>query len=145
VTAAGETRSPRLSQAGMTLMEIMIVLAIIAVVMGFLVGPRVYRMFKSSKSETARLRAQQFVEAHTEWALNNDGEDCPGSLSDLGKYMNSKETEDPWGQEFVMVCGEDAPEGVSFGVVSLGEDKKRETKDDIKSWESKKKAKSDKD
>lgn len=133
------------SQSGMTLIEIMIVLAIIAVVMGFLVGPKVIRMFSDSQEKTALLRSQQFVEAHTEWSLNND-DPCPSSLEDLVKYMNSKDLKDSWGSEFVMVCGEDAPEGVPFGVMSLGKDKKAETKDDIKSWEGKKRqSKEDKD
>jgi len=126
------------SQSGMTLIEIMIVLAIIAVVMGFLVGPKVIRMFSSSQEQTALLRAQQFVEAHTEWSLNSD-ESCPSSLEDLVKYMNSKELKDPWGQPYAMVCGEEAPEGIPFGVTSNGPDKKQGTQDDIKSWEGKKK------
>jgi prepilin-type N-terminal cleavage/methylation domain-containing protein len=126
------------AQSGMTLIEIMIVLAIIAVVMGFLVGPRVIRMFGESKEKTAMLRAQQFVEAHTEWSMNND-DSCPSSLDDLVKYTNSKETKDPWGQEYVLVCGEGAPEGVQFGVLSKGEDRKEGTADDVKSWEMKKK------
>ncbi len=136
---AGLRAQQRAGQLGMTLMEIMIVLAIIAVVMGFLVGPRVFRMFSESKVKTAQLRASQFVQAHTEWSMNNSDQDCPSSLSDLTKYMDSKETEDSWGKEWVIVCGEEAPEGVSFGVVSMGPDKKRGTDDDINSWEIKKK------
>jgi len=128
------------AQSGMTLIEIMIVLAIIAVVMGFLVGPRVIRMFSDSKSKTAMLRAQQFVEAHTEWSMNSD-DTCPSSLDDLLKYMNSKELKDPWGSPYVMVCGEEAPENVPFGVMSKGEDKKDGTEDDVKSWEQKKEKK----
>lgn len=131
-------RAAAQSQSGMTLIEIMIVLAIIAVVMGFLVGPKVIRMFSSSQEQTALVRAQQFVEAHTEWSLNSD-EACPSSLEDLVKYMNSKELKDPWGQPYVMVCGEEAPEGIPFGVKSNGPDKKAETQDDIKSWEGRKK------
>ena len=134
-------RAGRLAnQAGMTLIEIMIVLAIIAVVMGFLVGPRVLRMFGESKVTSAQVHAGLFVQAHQEWSLNSD-DDCPGNLDDLIKYMNSKDLKDPWGQTYEMVCGDDAPEGISFGVISKGPDKKKGTKDDIKSWESRKKKK----
>jgi len=106
--------------------------------MGFLIGPRVLRMFQDSKQTTALIHAQKFVEAYTEWTLNND-EDCPDSLNELTRLMNSKEMKDPWGREFVMACGEEAPEGVPFGVISTGPDRKKGTVDDIKSWESKKK------
>jgi len=51
------TEAPRCRtghQAGMTLLEIMIVLAILALVMGLVVGPRVMKMFASSKVEIAK-------------------------------------------------------------------------------------------
>lgn len=128
------------NQAGMTLIEIMIVLAIIAVVMGFLIGPRVLRMFGESKVTEAHMRGSQFVEAYTEWSMNNNAA-CPDGLNDLVDLMNSKELEDPWGSEYIMVCGDEAPDGVPFGVISKGEDGKKGTSDDIKSWESPKKKK----
>ena len=43
------------AQRGMTLLEIMIVLAILALVMGLVVGPRVMKMFGESKVDIARL------------------------------------------------------------------------------------------
>jgi hypothetical protein len=49
--------------------------------------------------------------------------------------MNKKDVKDPWGSEFQMKCGDGAPEGAEFGVLSLGPDKKEGTDDDIKSWE----------
>ena len=47
-------RSPK---RGMTLLEIMIVLAILALVMGLVVGPRVMKMFGKSKVDIAALTA----------------------------------------------------------------------------------------
>jgi general secretion pathway protein G len=130
-------RSAARSQAGMTLLEIMIVLAIIALVMGFLVGPKVLNMFQESKVDTARLVVKQIAdEAYTHWAMNNQKQ-CPDSLADLKKYMNKKDTKDPWGNELIMLCGENAPEGstTGFAVLSVGKDGKKDTDDDIKSWE----------
>ena len=51
--------------------------------------------------------------------------------------MNKKDTKDGWGNELVMLCGENAPAGAStgFGVLSMGPDGKQGTDDDIKSWE----------
>ena len=62
---------------------------------------------------------------------------CP-QLSDLTEFMNSKDTKDPWGEEYVLKCGGDLPAGLSPGsiaVYSKGPDGKDGTGDDIKSWE----------
>jgi prepilin-type N-terminal cleavage/methylation domain-containing protein len=132
----GERKTTR-SQLGMTLLEIMIVLAIIAVVMGLLIGPKVMQMFQDSKGKTTKIDVEQIAnEAYPLW--NNDsGEACPNSLDDLAKYRNQKKTKDGWGSELIMLCGDNAPEGavLGFGVLSKGPDKKQGTEDDVKSWE----------
>jgi general secretion pathway protein G len=121
---------------GMTLIEIMIVLAIIALVMGLLVGPKVLQGLKSSQRKVAWLMTQEYVGAYTRWAADNSEQDCPAQLEDLLKYTNKKDTKDPWGSKYIMKCGESAPEEASgFGVISMGKDKKDGTSDDIKSWE----------
>jgi prepilin-type N-terminal cleavage/methylation domain-containing protein len=130
-------RTKSRSQLGMTLLEIMIVLAIIAVVMGLLIGPKVMAAFSSSKAKTTKLDITQIAgEAYGLWS-SETGEACPNSLADLEKYRNSKSTKDGWGSELIMLCGENAPEGapLGFAVLSKGEDKKQGTKDDVKSWE----------
>ena len=121
-------------ELGMTLLEIMIVLAILALVMGFLIGPKVWRMFSESKVDIAKLQAKDYQQAYQVWALKAS-ETCPSGLADLQNYRNKKGDKDPWGQEWVMKCGDQAPEGVDFGVVSVGPDKKDGTEDDIKSWD----------
>jgi general secretion pathway protein G len=122
-------------QAGMTLLEIMIVLAIIALVMGLLVGPRVLRSFQQAESETTRMLVKQFSdEAYVRWRANNPGQRCPESLSELTEYLNTSDTTDSWGNELVMRCGSNAPEGVTFGVLSPGPDGQEGTDDDITSW-----------
>lgn len=127
-------------QAGMTMLEILIVLAIIALVMGFLFGPRILEMFGEAKEETASLQVNKYAnDAYAQWMLANKGKSCPDSLSDLAKYTNNEETKDPWDNELIMVCGDSAPDGVNFGVQSKGPDGKADTGDDIKSWEKNKK------
>ena len=131
-------RNPARAQMGMTLLEIMIVLAIIAVVMGFLVGPRVLNMFQDSKQQTTDLVVKKLAnEAYAGWALANPSKQCPDSLKDLAKHSNKKDTKDGWGNELIMLCGENAPEGATtgFAVLSKGKDGKQGTADDIKSWE----------
>lgn len=131
------SRKSARSQLGMTLLEIMIVLAIIAVVMGLLIGPKVMAAFSSSKSKTTKLDITQIAgEAYGLWSSDNE-EACPSSLADLEKYRNTKKTKDAWGSELIMLCGDEAPEGapLGFAVISKGADKKQGTEDDIKSWE----------
>jgi prepilin-type N-terminal cleavage/methylation domain-containing protein len=134
--AAPPARATRpLAQAGMTLLEIMIVLAIIALVMGFLLGPRIFNALKGSQVKAAHAITKKFAyEAYPQWSMNNASKSCPDGLKELTKYMNSEDTKDPWGNEYVMLCGEASTEANGFGVVSKGKDGKDGTPDDIKSW-----------
>ena len=124
-------------QAGMTLLEIMIVLAIIALVMGLLVGPQVFKMFGESQEQIARTEMKRLVhEAYPRWSMKNGG-GCPGSLQDLAEFTNKKDVKDPWKNDYMMRCGESAPQGERFAILSKGADGKEGTEDDIKSWEKK--------
>lgn len=123
-------------QAGLTLLEIMIVLAIIGLIMGVLVGPKVMRSFSEARIKTAFLMLKEYEGAHTRWVADNEG-DCPDKLEDLLKYTNKKDLKDPWGSQFVMKCGDQTPSESHFGVVSFGPDKKEGSEDDLHSWDSK--------
>jgi general secretion pathway protein G len=124
------------SQRGMTLLEIMIVLAILALVMGLVVGPRVMRMFGKSKSDIAELTVKKYAyEAYGGWSQANPNKSCPDKLEDLNEYMNNKDIKDPWGTPYKMMCGQNLPAGAKgIAVMSAGEDTKEGTEDDIKSW-----------
>jgi prepilin-type N-terminal cleavage/methylation domain-containing protein len=124
-------------QRGMTLLEIMIVLAILALVMGLVVGPRVMRMFSKSKDDIAALTVKKYAyEAFGEWAQAHPDKQCPDKLEDLSQYMDSKDTKDPWGNPYKMFCGQNLPAGAKAGlaVMSSGPDGKDGTEDDVKSW-----------
>src|SRR5688572_8275623 len=98
-------RSLRNAQRGMTLLEIMIVLAILALVMGLLVGPRVMKMFSESKEDIAKLTVSKFAnEAYPQWA-RNASKPCPDKLEDLSEYMDKKDVLDPWKAPYKMFCG----------------------------------------
>lgn len=127
----------RRAQRGMTLLEIMIVLAILALVMGLVVGPRVMKMFASSKGDIAKATVNKFAhEAYVQWAQANPSKQCPEKLEDLSEFMNSKDVKDPWGNPYKMMCGPNAPAGVKgLAVMSAGEDGKEGTADDVKSWD----------
>jgi hypothetical protein len=68
------------------------------------------------------------------WSEKNPGT-CPGSLSEMvGGDTEPQLHVDPWGRPFVMKCGDKAPEGHAFGVMSLGPDGQEGTDDDLRSW-----------
>jgi general secretion pathway protein G len=137
-----QTEKNERRQAGFTLMEIMIVLAIIGLIMGVLVLPRLMGAGDKAKIKAAKTQVSQFNLNYETWSLDNPGEACPSSIDDLVQAKGAKNTKlqktDPWGSEFRIICGDSAPEGVGFGVISNGPDKKPDTGDDIKSWDEKK-------
>ncbi|MGE0546850.1 MAG: prepilin-type N-terminal cleavage/methylation domain-containing protein [Kofleriaceae bacterium] len=129
-------RSSRHAQRGMTLLEIMIVLAILALVMGLVVGPRVMKMFGKGKVDIAKIEMQKYAyEAYPQWAQSNPQKSCPESLSALSEFMDKQNTKDPWGTEYKMFCGANLPAGAKgLAVMSFGEDLKEGTEDDLKTW-----------
>jgi prepilin-type N-terminal cleavage/methylation domain-containing protein len=129
----------RLARAhrGMTLLEIMIVLAILALVMGVLVGPRVMAMFSKGKVDTTKLKLQQIAnDAYPQWSMAHPDKACPDKPSDLSEYMNSSDLNDAWGKPLKILCGPSLPPGAKgIAVMSSGPDQKEGTEDDLKSWE----------
>jgi prepilin-type N-terminal cleavage/methylation domain-containing protein len=124
-------------EAGMTLIEILIVLGIIALVMGFLVGPQVIKKLREARLEAAYNMTQNMEKAYGIWEKDNPG-GCPtiDQLKDaMGKRKNDK-VKDPWGEDYVLKCGDEAPEECAgFCVLSKGPNKKEGDSDDIKSWQ----------
>jgi general secretion pathway protein G len=133
-------RAGRNAQRGVTLIEIMIVLAIIGLIMGVLVGPKVMQSFADAKIKTAFIQLKEYEGAYTRWVADNEGE-CPENLDALLKYTNKKDVKDSWGMPYVMKCGEGVPTDSKFGVISFGPDKKEGTEDDLHSWDAKPKLK----
>ena len=125
------------AQRGMTLLEIMIVLAILALIMGLVVGPKVMKMFASSKVDIAKATVKKYAfEAYPSWSAAHPDKSCPDKLEDLNEYMNNKDINDPWGHPYKMMCGQNLPAGAKgLAVMSDGEDGKEGTTDDVKSWE----------
>ena len=131
--------SRRLARAhrGMTLLEIMIVLAILALVMALLVGPRVLKALGDSRVKTTKMKLNQFAnEAFPQWSAAHPDKACPDKLGDLSEYMNNSDINDAWNHPIKMMCGPSLPPGVrGLAVMSAGEDGKDGTEDDVKSWE----------
>ena len=130
-------KARRVAQRGMTLLEIMIVLAILALVMGLVVGPAVMKRFGESKDKIAHATVQKYAyDAYPQWSSAHPDKQCPEKLEDLNEYMNNKDIKDPWGGTYKMLCGQNLPAGAKgMAVQSPGEDGKEGTSDDVKSWE----------
>jgi general secretion pathway protein G len=116
----------------MTLVEIMVVIAIIGVVMGA-VAIGAIPMLNKANCKTAWSEAQSISQAIATYQMENNG-DNPKSLDELvsGKFL-SKEPIDPWGQKFEMTCpGQQNTDGCD--VYSKGRNKQAGDDDDVKGW-----------
>ena len=126
----GMTRRRRRSQAGFTLVEILVVITIIGLIMA-LVGPRVLNYLGESKAKAAKIQIESFSSALDLYYL------------DLGRYPNSNEglaaltrsnnaagwngpylrgglvPNDPWGHGYVY---RSPSERAPYEIISLGSD-----------------------
>jgi general secretion pathway protein G len=116
----------------MTLIEIMVVVAIIGMLMGT-VGVYAFGRLEKAKITDAKLVIKNVEQALVHFQTDNT-DSCPKSLSDLytQKYL-TKDPLDPWGQPLVFKCpGQHNTDGAD--ITSKGKDKQEGTADDINSW-----------
>ncbi len=128
-------KPPARGQAGFTIMEVLIVLAIIALIMGVLVGPKLFKAGDCAKVRNAHTIAVQFTTAYARWSIDHEAA-CQGTINELVKYMNNKnDAKDLWGNDYMMLCGPQAPPAAEgFGILTKGKDGKQGTEDDVMSW-----------
>jgi general secretion pathway protein G len=117
----------RRHEAGMTLVEVLIVVSIMALIA---TGVTVFALpkFKEAQVSTAKTNAQVLRRAVQDWQRVNMESTCP-TISQLieGKHLDSaSNTDDPWGQPWTLACTDD-----DIFVQSMGPDKKQGTPDDI--------------
>ena len=123
----------RRRDAGMTMLEIMIVLALIGLVMSA-VGVGVFAQFKKGQRKVAQAQANDIASKIVQFMADNNSE-CPKGLDDLvaQKYLPKKQ-KDPWNRDLIIRCpGTVNTDGID--VVSLGPDGQEGTADDVKAAE----------
>jgi general secretion pathway protein G len=115
----------------MTLIEIMVVVAIISLIMGG-IGFVAFQRFQTAQLDTARNQAVQQQQLVEQYMLQKRGK-CPKTWEDLKSAgVTTKVTKDPWGNEYILKCpGEHGPVDVS----SPGPDGEQGTDDDINAWD----------
>ena len=120
-------RRRRHTMAGVTLVEVLIVVAIMALIAGgasFLIVPR----WKDAQVKTATTTARNIRSVSIQFVALKSGGDCPTvqTLIAAKELDSSGDTEDPWGQPYDIIC-----DGDDITVTSPGPDKKPGTEDDI--------------
>ena len=126
-------RMRRAASRGMTLVEIMVVVAIIGMLMGT-VGVYAFGRLQQAKVTDTKVIIRSIEQAIVHYQTDNT-DPCPKSLSELftQKYL-TKEPVDAWGSPLVFKCpGEKNTDGAD--IISKGKDRQEGTADDLKSWE----------
>lgn len=118
----------RRSQAGATLVEVLIVIAIMAMIAGGVALVAVPKM-QQARVDTAKMSAKTLRQAVMTWQMVNNESGCPQSYDTLvasGEVDAAGNAEDPWGQQWRFRCT-----GNEIYVESDGADRQRGTEDDI--------------
>lgn len=121
-------RMKRRLSRGVTLVEVLIVVTIMALVAGGAVLVA-FPMLRTAKVKTAKTSAgavKQAAQLYIE--LDGASDTCP-TVTDLvnAKKLEKGKTDDPWGQPFKVVCADGEVHAVSFGA-----DHKEGTPDDVR-------------
>ena len=121
----------RAAERGVSLVEVLIVVAIMSLVAGMAVMVA-YPEMKKARVRVASIGASSVREAaksYREIDLGGDAAVCP-TVSDLvaARKMDPKKRLDPWGMDYVIACVDDDIDAFSTGV-----DKRAGTQDDVHS------------
>jgi general secretion pathway protein G len=125
-------RGGRRRAAGFTLIEIMVVLAIIGLITA-LVGTAVHKNWVEARFKMARIQVRDVAGTIEQFTIAR--ERCPTSVDELvsDDYLRHA-PKDPWGAPLVVRCpGTHGREAAD--VSSPGPDGQAGTADDINSWE----------
>jgi general secretion pathway protein G len=116
---------------GMTLIEILVVLAIIGLIMGGVAVVAVNAM-NDARIDTARNDMGNLAQSVEMYQLQKKGK-CPKTVQDLkAAGVIKKANQDPWGGEYTLKC---PGEHDAVDISSAGPDGQAGNEDDIHSWD----------
>jgi general secretion pathway protein G len=120
-------RAPRRRRAGMTLVEIMIVVIIMALI-ATAVGMAVLPALQDARRRQAQADAATMQSAALAYLVQSGRAECPtaSELEESGVLNAQTRARDPWDHEFVIEC-----EGDAISVRSMGPDGQLGTEDDV--------------
>jgi general secretion pathway protein G len=117
-------------QLGMTLIEIMVVVAIISLIMGG-IGLMAFNRFQDAQATTACTELVKVKSSVEMYKLNK--KKCPKTMQDLkAAGIVDKAAKDPWGNDYEFKC---PGEKEQIDVISAGPDGEMGTADDLASYD----------
>lgn len=121
-------RNSRSRERATTLVEVLIVVAIIALVAGG-IGVAAFEHWGKAKQKATLADAHTVRSAVRTWWIENDASECPNidQLKREGALDKSGRGRDAWGEPWLIQCAEG-----DVSVVSAGQDRKLDTPDDIR-------------
>ncbi len=113
---------------GVTLVEVLIVVAIMALVAGG-VGVAVLKHWGDAQNKTTEANARTIRGAVKAWWIDHDRADCPriDDLVSAGTLDRDSPRLDAWGEAWRVECSDG-----EVTVLSAGRDRQRDTSDDIR-------------
>ena len=121
-------RARRARARGVTLIEILIVLAIVGLIAGGVAVVAVPK-YQEAQKKQAQTDARTIHPAAEKYRVDHPGEGCPTVelLRDKNELSKASKITDPWESPYKIICGDE-----DVAVLSLGPDKKEGTADDIR-------------
>jgi general secretion pathway protein G len=121
-------RARRAYGRGVTLIEILIVLAIVGLIAGGVAVVAVPKYQESQKNQ-AKIDARTIHPVAEKWRVDHPGQACPTveQLRAEKELSQASKITDPWDTPYKIVCGDE-----DIYVMSLGPDKRENTGDDIR-------------